>query len=45
MLSLSPIYKLYKKLYFIVADLYMRFALLNKFTIIRIIIIFFIIFI
>ena len=46
MLSLSFIYKSYKKLYFTIVDLYMRYALLNKFlfTITRIMIVLFIIF-
>ena len=45
MLSLLFIYKFYKKLYFIIADLYMRYILLSKFIIIRIMIVLFIIFI
>ena len=47
-LSLSFAYKLYKKLYLIIADLYMRYTLLNKLryiTIIRIINVLFIMFI
>ena len=45
MLSSSPIYKFYKKSYFIIADLYIRYNLLSKFrfTITRIIIVLFII--
>ena len=45
--SSSFIYKLYKRLYFIIVNLYMRYALLNKFLfnkITRIIIMFFVIF-
>ena len=38
-------YKFYKKLYFIIVNLYMRYALLNKLIITHIIIILFIIFI
>ena len=44
-LSLSFIYKFYKKLYFTIANLYIRYILLNKFIITRIIIVLFIIFI
>ena len=44
-LFLSFAYKLYKKLYFTITNLYIRYTSLSKFTIIRIIIVFFIMFI
>ena len=44
-LFLSFIYMLYKKLYFTIVNLYIRYALLSKFIVIRIIIMLFIIFI